>query len=78
VETLAWPSHSWTLAISASCEYIIVVGKGFAAPSHFPLVITSDRAAEYAFRFNRRKSLHLEQPMFDAFIGRITKQAAAA
>jgi hypothetical protein len=55
-----------------------VVGKGFAAPSHFPLVITSDRAAEYAFRFNRRKSLHLEQPMFDAFIGRITKQAAAA
>jgi len=32
---------------------------------------------EYAFRFNRRKSLHLEQPMFDAFMGRITKKAAA-
>jgi len=28
---------------------------------------------EYAFRFNRRKSLHLEQPMFDAFVGRIRK-----
>jgi hypothetical protein len=52
--------------------------KGLRSPESFPLVITSDRAAEYAFRFNRRKSLHLEQPMFDAFIGRITKQAAAA
>ncbi|MGO9541176.1 MAG: transposase [Terriglobales bacterium] len=32
---------------------------------------------EYAFRFNRRKSLQLEQPMFDAFMDRITKKAAA-
>ena len=31
---------------------------------------------EYAFRFNRRKSLHLTQPMFQAFLGRITKRAS--
>ena len=24
VETFAWPSHSWTLAISASCESALV------------------------------------------------------
>jgi len=24
VETLAWPSHSWTFAISASCEGVLV------------------------------------------------------
>ncbi len=28
---------------------------------------------EYAFRFNRRKNLGLEQPMFDAFVSRIQK-----
>ncbi len=33
---------------------------------------------EYAFRFNRRKSLHLEQPMFDAFAERITKKVSAS
>jgi len=33
---------------------------------------------EYAFRFNRRKNLHLTQPMFDAFLGRITKKVSSA
>jgi hypothetical protein len=38
VETLAWPSHSWTLAISASCESALVAvarRELHAKPVHF-------------------------------------------
>jgi hypothetical protein len=34
VETLAWPSHSWTLAISASCESALVWPPRRASSTH--------------------------------------------
>jgi hypothetical protein len=49
VETLAWPSHSWTLAISASCEGAFVAAVARNECTHKPIHLGSDAGLKAVF-----------------------------
>ena len=49
METLAWPSHSWTLAISASCEGAFVAAVARNECTHKPIHLGSAAGLKAVF-----------------------------